>query len=71
MGSKPFSLSSSDWQKILKGAAMAAVGAAGTFAIQQLSGHDFGQWNVLVAAGLAVVANTLHKLTTDTTEPAK
>ena len=62
-------LNKADLQKILKGAAMATVGALGTYAIKELSGHDFGQWNLLVAAGLSVAANALHKLTTDGSSP--
>lgn len=60
-------MSKDDILSILKGAGIAAVGAALTFLTQWASGTDFGPWTPLVVAALSVLANVLRKLSTNGT----
>jgi len=48
---------------IAKGAAIAGVGAALTYAVSALGSVDFGIYSPVVSAALAVVVNAAHKLT--------
>lgn len=50
-----------DWQSVAKGAAVAAVGAVLTYASQWATGQDFGPYQPIIAAGLAVAANIFRK----------
>lgn len=54
---------------ILKGALIAAAGAALTYAGQWASNTDLGVWGPLVAAGLAVAVNALRKYATPEPKP--
>lgn len=47
-----------------KGALIAAVGAALTYATQWVSGEDFGQMTPLIVAGLSVLTNAIRKAAT-------
>lgn len=49
------------WVKIAKGAAIAGAGAVLTYLSQELSGHDFGDLQPVVAAVLAVLVNIVRK----------
>jgi len=48
--------------KVLKGAGIAAAGAALTYAIEAVPGLDLGQWTPVVVAVLSVAVNALRKL---------
>jgi len=48
-------------KSVLKGAAIAAIGAVLTYASQWATGQDFGPYQPIVAAGLAVAANVFRK----------
>lgn len=50
-----------DWAGLLKGAAIAAAGAALTYASQWASGQDFGVLGPTIAAVLAVAVNAVRK----------
>lgn len=52
-------------KSVLKGAAIAAVGAILTYLSQYVSGADLGQWGPIVAALLAVAANAVRKYSQD------
>lgn len=52
---------SDEVKSVLKGAAVAAVGAVLTYASQWATGQDFGLYQPIVAAGLAVAANIFRK----------
>lgn len=49
-------------KKLLKGAAIAAVGAVLTYLTEAVAGIDFGEWTPVVTAGFAIVANALRYL---------
>jgi len=66
MVSKKWSLVKHDLYKLLMGALLAAVGAGMTYLIEALKLVDFGDYNMLIAAGLAVVANLVRKFFTKT-----
>ena len=51
-----------EWAKLLKGAGIAAAGAALTYATQWASGQDFGFLAPTVAAVLSVAVNFIRKL---------
>ncbi len=53
-----------DALKIVKGAAIAAAGAALTYVTQWVSGADFGSYTPAVVAGWSIAANALRKLVT-------
>lgn len=60
-------MTSEFWKSVLKGAAVAAIGAAFAVVSQAISGVDFGPYiGPLVTASMAVVANIVRKLTTET-----
>ncbi len=59
-GSKKYSMDTTDVQKIAKGAAIAAAGAALVF-ISNMAGMDWGQWTPIVTAIAAVIANSIRK----------
>jgi hypothetical protein len=63
MVSEKFSLNTTDWKKVGKGAAIAGAGAAATFLIQYFSSLDFGVYQLLVAAALSVATNLVVKYT--------
>lgn len=46
---------------ILKGAVIAAIGAATTYLAEHLSGTDFGSLTPVVVAGLSVATNIVRK----------
>ena len=48
-------------KSVLKGAAVAAIGAILTYASQWATGQDFGPYQPIIAAGLAVAANIFRK----------
>lgn len=50
-----------DWNKIGKGALMAAVGAGAVFGLEQLNLLDFGEYDVMVAGLVSVLANIVRK----------
>lgn len=52
---------SDEVKSVLKGAAVAAVGAVLTYASQWVTGQDFGAYQPVIAAGLAVAANIFRK----------
>ena len=53
-----------EWAKLAKGAAIAAAGAALTYAGQWASGQDFGLLAPTVAAALSIAVNFVRKLAT-------
>ena len=59
-GSTSYSLNSSDFKRIGKGALVAVVGALLVYATETLPAIDFGAWTPLVAAAFAVIANTVR-----------
>lgn len=48
-------------KSVLKGAGIAAIGAVLTYASQWATGQDFGQFQPVIAALLAVAANIFRK----------
>jgi len=64
--SSKWSLVKQDLYKLLMGALLAAVGAGATYLIEALKLVDFGDYNMLAAAGLAVLANLIRKFFTKT-----
>lgn len=52
---------SDELKSVLKGAAVAAAGAILTYVSQWATGQDFGPWQPIIAAGLAVAANIFRK----------
>ena len=52
---------SDETKSVLKGAAVAAVGAVLTYASQWATGQDIGPYQPIIAAGLAVAANIFRK----------
>lgn len=50
-------------KKIIKGAVIAAAGAALTYLSQWASQTDFGVWTPAVVAGLSIAVNAVRKLT--------
>ena len=66
MVSSKWSLVKQDLYKLLMGALLAAVGAGMTYLIEALKLVDFGDYNMLAAAGLAVLANLIRKFFTKT-----
>lgn len=56
-----WTLDRTKWQSLVRGAVLAGVGAALTYATQAVTGADFGQLGPIVAAALAVAANYLRK----------
>ncbi len=52
---------SEKFKSILKGAGVAAAGAALTYVSQFATGADFGTATPIVVAGLSVLANALRK----------
>ena len=50
--------------KVLKGAAIAAAGAALAYITAYVADEDFGTWTPVVTAGWAVVVNLVRKLLT-------
>jgi hypothetical protein len=68
-GSGPFRLSSADVKTFALNALKVAAGAGASFAMQAVSGHDFGQYNVLVAGIVAGLLDLLHKWIPDTRPP--
>jgi hypothetical protein len=57
-----FNLSNAEWMNMLKGAAVAAVGAVLTYATQAVAGIDFGPNTPMVVAAFSIVANYLRKV---------
>lgn len=55
-----------DLRKVAVGAGIAAAGAVLAYVTEWLSGQDLGDWGPLVGAVMAVLANFLRKLATDT-----
>ena len=66
MGSPFLRLGVADFKKVLMGAAVAAVGAALAYILEYTQTVDFGEYQVFAAAGLAVLANLVRKLLSDT-----
>lgn len=60
--SEPGKIIGLEWKKIGKGAIMAGIGSGLTYAVQEMGQVDFGDWQVVVAAGLAILSNIVHKL---------
>lgn len=58
---KAVALDKTAWISLLKGAAIAAVGAVLTYVTQNLASIDFGVWSPTVAAGFAILANYIRK----------
>lgn len=52
---------SDEVKSVLKGAAIAAIGAVLTYASQWATGQDFGVYGPMVAAVLAVATNAFRK----------
>ena len=52
---------SDEVKSVLKGAAIAAVGAVLTYASQWATGQDFGPYQPVIAATLAVATNIFRK----------
>jgi len=52
---------SDEVKSVLKGAAVAAAGAILTYVSQWATGQDFGPYQPIIAAGLAVAANIFRK----------
>lgn len=48
--------------KVAKGAAIAAAGAALTYALEAVPGLDLGHWTPIVMAVLSTAVNALRKL---------
>lgn len=61
----------SDWKESLtsigKGALIASLGAALTYALEAAQGGSFGIYTPLVVAGLSIAVNALRKLATPAT----
>jgi len=49
-------------KKIAIGAAVAALGAVLTYALEQVPGMNLGQWTPVVTAVLSVLVNVVRKL---------
>lgn len=59
--SKEWSLIKKDLIKIGIGALMAGAGAIGTYAIQELSNVNYGEWTPVITALLSILANVMRK----------
>lgn len=59
-------LSKFDVKKIGKGLLIALAGAALTYLSEQIPNVDFGASTPMVVTGFSVLANTLHRLLSDT-----
>ena len=55
-------LTNIDWQKVLKGAAIAGAGAALTYLSSYISGQEFGTLTPVITAALSVAVNFFRKL---------
>jgi hypothetical protein len=49
------------WISIVKGAGLAAIGAATTYLLIYFSALDWGAWTPIATASFAVIANILRK----------
>jgi hypothetical protein len=67
-GSKRFTWSKEDWQKIGKGLLLALGGVALEYVADTIPQVDFGQFDTVVAAGFAVLLNIARKYLSDTRE---
>jgi len=54
---------------IIRGAVIAAIGAALTFLVHGMSGVDFGAWSVVATAVLSIATNIVHQLSKDPSSP--
>ena len=59
--SEKWSLIKADLYSLFKGALLAAFGAGSTYLIEALKLIDFGEYNMIAAAVLAVLANFVRK----------
>lgn len=65
IGSGAFSLNSTDWKKIGKGAIHAGIGATSIFVLNSLVNLDFGKYQVLAAGIFAILSNVVYKFISD------
>lgn len=61
MGSKRYSLDTTDWKKVGIGLLMALSGVALEQVTEVILDTDFGQWTGVVVAGYSVLANAARK----------
>lgn len=64
--SKTLKLIKQDLTKIAIGAGVAGAGAILTYATQELSNIDYGEWTPVITALMSVLANTFRKWLTTT-----
>jgi len=57
-----FNLSTENWQKVMKGAMIASVGAGLTYLSQALTGMEFGTLTPIITAAMAVLTNIIRKM---------
>jgi hypothetical protein len=57
------------WLSVLRGAGIAAAGAAGTYLLSWASTAPLGPWAPLVTAGLSVLVNVVRKSLEPTPAP--
>lgn len=64
--SKKLNLIKEDLKKIAIGAVVAGAGAVLTYATQELSNIDYGEWTPVITALMSILANTVRKWLTTT-----
>jgi hypothetical protein len=60
-----FTLNTSAWLSLGKGALMAAAGAGLTYALAHVTDLEFGSMTPVLVAALSVLANYVHKVATE------
>jgi len=59
--SKTLKLIKEDLKKIAIGAGVAGAGAVLTYATQEVSNIDYGEWTPVITALMSILANTIRK----------
>lgn len=55
-------LPANDWKSILKGAGLAALGAAVTFGTAAITDADFGEYTYLIVPAVTIILNVIRKV---------